>query len=80
MKGGRLADPESYEDHPLSRSTKCFAHSNWTGPMLIIPLVFGHLRLVVALRRPRIAPSASDYLRSDLLLRPFFVDFAPFCG
>ena len=64
----------------LSRSTKCFAHSNWTVPMLIIALVFGHLRHVVALRRLRMAPSASDYLRLDPLLRPFFVDFAPFCG
>jgi hypothetical protein len=36
----------------LSRSSNRFAHSNCTRPMLTIPLVFGHLRLVVAFQRP----------------------------
>jgi hypothetical protein len=64
----------------LSRWTKCFAHSSWTGPMLIIRLVFGHLRLMVASQRSRAARSAGDYPRSGPVFRPFFADFAPLCG
>ena len=39
----------------LSRSTKCFAHSNCDRPDALKPLVFGHLRASVGSRRPRIA-------------------------
>jgi hypothetical protein len=43
-------------------------------------LFFSQLRASVGFRRLRMAPSASDYLRSDPLLPPFSVDFAPLWG
>ena len=64
----------------LSRSTKCFAHSNRIDQILLNPLVFSQLRVSVGFRRPQMAPSQGDYLRSDPLLPPFFVDFAPLWG
>jgi cellulose biosynthesis protein BcsQ len=67
-------------DMDLSRSTNSFAHSNRIDQLLLKPLVFSELRASVGLRRPPMAPSASDYPRSDPLLRPFFVDFAPTWG
>ena len=48
--------------------------SNCAGPMLIIPLVFGHLRLVIAFRRPGDDPDGSVGERLSLN-RPLFSGF-----
>src|SRR5262245_7210626 len=43
---------KNFPARSLSRSSKRFAHSTDTRSMLAIPLVFGHLRLLVAFHRP----------------------------